>query len=86
MMRRGASWITNVARGGTCEAVRCDGRLAELAVAATRAVAADYAGVDLIEDESGQLVVLEVNSMPAWKGLQGVAEIDIADAIAGHVV
>jgi RimK family alpha-L-glutamate ligase len=86
MMRRGTSWITNVARGGACEPVRCDGRLAELAVAASRAVGAAYAGVDLIEDETGALMVLEVNSMPAWKGIQGVAETDIADAIAAHVV
>jgi tetrahydromethanopterin:alpha-L-glutamate ligase len=86
MMRRGAGWITNVARGGTCEAMRCDGRLGALAVAATRTVGADYSGVDLIENDSGELVVLEVNSMPAWKGLQGVADIDIAEAIAAHVV
>ncbi len=86
MMRSGASWITNVARGGICERVRCEGRLAELAVAASRAVGAGYSGVDLIEDASGALAVLEVNSMPAWKGLQSVAETDIADAIARHAL
>jgi RimK family alpha-L-glutamate ligase len=86
MMRRGASWITNVARGGACEPVACTGRLADLAVAATRAVGADYAGVDLIEDRNGVLCVLEVNSMPAWKGLQGVTETPVADAIAAHAV
>jgi hypothetical protein len=31
-------------------------------------------------------MVLEVNSMPAWKGLQSVAETDISAAIAAHVV
>jgi len=86
MMRSGASWITNVARGGTCENVRCEGRLAELAIAASRAVGAAYCGVDLIEDATGALAVLEVNSMPAWKGLQGVADVDIADAIARNAV
>jgi len=30
--------------------------------------------------------VLEVNSMPAWKGLQGVTDVDIADRIAAHVL
>jgi tetrahydromethanopterin:alpha-L-glutamate ligase len=86
MMRRGASWITNVARGGTVAPVRCEGRLAELALAAARVVGAEYCGVDLIEDGSGQLLVLEVNSMPAWQGLQSVADIDIAAAIARHVI
>jgi tetrahydromethanopterin:alpha-L-glutamate ligase len=86
MARRGASWITNVARGGSCEPAVVAGRLGDLAVAASRAVGADYCGVDLIETAGGELVVLEVNSMPAWKGLQGVAEDDIADRIARHVV
>jgi tetrahydromethanopterin:alpha-L-glutamate ligase len=86
MARRGASWITNVARGGTCESADVAGRLGELAIAASRAVGTAYCGVDLIENEQGGLVVLEVNSMPAWKGLQGVAAIDIADHIARHVV
>ena len=30
----------------------------------------------------GHLFVLEVNSMPAWSGLQSVAAVNIADAIA----
>ena len=86
MLRRGASWVTNVARGGVCEPVACSGELAELAVAAAGAVGAGYCGVDLIEDEARRPVVLEVNSMPAWKGLQGVTDIDIADRIAAHVL
>jgi tetrahydromethanopterin:alpha-L-glutamate ligase len=86
MVRRGASWVTNVARGGVCEPAPCTGKLAELAVAAAGAVGAGYCGVDLIEDESRGLVVLEVNSMPAWKGLQSVTEVDIAGGIAAHVL
>jgi RimK family alpha-L-glutamate ligase len=86
MMRRGATWITNVARGGSCEAIAATGRLAELAVAASHAVGATYCGVDLIESEHGDLAVLEVNSMPAWKGLQSVTEVDIAERIARHVL
>ena len=38
-----------------------------------------------IEDAKGRFMVLEVNSMPAWKGLQKTTEIDIAAALAGHV-
>jgi RimK family alpha-L-glutamate ligase len=86
MMRRGASWITNVAQGATCAPMPWGGRLADLAVAASLAVGAAYSGVDLIEDEDGELKVLEVNSMPAWKGLQAVAEADIADALARHII
>ena len=85
MARRGVGWITNVGQGGVPEPVAAEGRLAELAVAAAAAVGAEHAGVDLIEDETGRLQVLEVNSMPAWQGLQSVTSVDVAGQLAGHL-
>ncbi|KAA0573128.1 RimK family alpha-L-glutamate ligase [Azospirillum sp. B21] len=84
MIRHGRSWITNVHQGGRCEALAPEGAVAELAVRAAAAVGADYAGVDLISapHDVGQWLVLEVNSMPAWQGLQTVSDADIADALA----
>ena len=38
-------------------------------------------GVDIIRDEHGRYFVLEINSIPAWKGLQGVTETSIADCL-----
>ena len=81
MVRHGASWVNNVALGGRCEAVTLAGELIELAEAASEAVDIDYCGVDIIRDQSGKAYVLEVNSIPAWKGLQGVVDIDIAQAL-----
>jgi glutathione synthase/RimK-type ligase-like ATP-grasp enzyme len=74
-------WRTNAARGARCEAAPATGTMAELAVAATRAVGAGYAGVDIIADAHSTLQVLEVNSMPAWKALQQVSTTDIAAAL-----
>lgn len=82
MVRHGVEWRTNAARGARCEAAEAAGALAELAVAAARAVGANYAGVDIIADAQGALQVLEVNSMPAWKALQQVSTTDIAAALA----
>jgi ribosomal protein S6--L-glutamate ligase len=82
MARHGPGWITNIHQGGRPEAVPATGELARLALAATAAVGADYAGVDLIEGRDGRLLVLEVNSMPAWQGLQSVSEVDIAGRLA----
>lgn len=82
MIRHGVEWRTNAARGARCEAAEPTGKLAELALAAARAVGASYAGVDIIADAEGRLQVLEVNSMPAWKALQQVTETDIAAALA----
>jgi tetrahydromethanopterin:alpha-L-glutamate ligase len=52
-----------------------------LAEAASRAVDIHYCGVDIIQDAQGKLYVLEVNSIPAWRGLQAVTELDIAQAL-----
>ncbi len=86
MLRRGQSWVTNVARGARVETVRAEGDLAELAIAAAHAVGADYAGVDLMRDPDGRFLVLEVNSIPAWRGLQAVTPTRIADALAADLV
>jgi RimK family alpha-L-glutamate ligase len=82
MVRRGTSWINNVAQGARCEPAALQGELERLALDACAAVGADYAGVDLVRDSDGRLRVLEVNGIPAWKGLQSVARIDIAARIA----
>jgi ribosomal protein S6--L-glutamate ligase len=81
MTRRGTGWITNIKQGASAEAWTPDAEAARLAVAAAAAVGADYAGVDLISDTRGGYLVLEVNSMPAWSGLQSVTAFDITEAI-----
>jgi tetrahydromethanopterin:alpha-L-glutamate ligase len=82
MIRHGASWITNVYQGAECEGVPAEGEIARLAVEACAAVGASFAGVDIIEDRAGALYILEVNSMPAWKGLQGVTDVPLAERLA----
>ncbi|MBI4006510.1 MAG: RimK family alpha-L-glutamate ligase [Gammaproteobacteria bacterium] len=86
MLRRGVSWITNRAQGARCEPLSLDANLAELAESAVRAINADYAGVDLIPDATGQLQIIEVNGVPAWWGLQGVTEFNIASSLVDHFV
>jgi len=85
MIRHGVQWRTNAAQGARCEGVPATGEIAALAIAATASVGASYAGVDIIQAASGHFLVLEVNSMPAWRALQQVSRIDIADAIAGNL-
>ncbi|MDW6026414.1 RimK family alpha-L-glutamate ligase [Mesorhizobium sp. BAC0120] len=88
MSRRGTDWITNVNRGAIPELVSAhdETELAELAIAAAAAVGAAFAGVDIVPAADGSLSVLEVNSMPAWSGLQSVAAVNIADAIAAALL
>ena len=84
MVRRGASWVNNVAQGARCEAAPLEPELVRLAVGACAAVGTDYAGVDMVRAGDGRLQVLEVNSVPAWKGLQGVTGVDLAARLVDH--
>lgn len=85
MMRRAPTWITNIKQGGEPRAVARNKTLEDLALAAARAVGAEIAGVDIIVGCDGPRV-LEVNSMPAWSGLQKVTKIDIAGAIVDQIL
>jgi len=86
MRRRGKSWLNNVARGASCERIEPDTELAELAVKATAALGMDYAGVDIIQNKDGHYMVIEVNSIPAWKGLESVCDINIAALLADDLI
>lgn len=86
MARHGVSWITNVKRGGRPMAAVIDRAITDLAVRATAAVGADFAGVDLICGADGRPAVLEVNSMPAWAGLQKVTTTRIAAVLAADLM
>jgi tetrahydromethanopterin:alpha-L-glutamate ligase len=86
MTRRSAQWITNIGRGGRPEPVAPDAALSSLALRAAECIGADYAGVDLMRDAEGRLLVLEVNSMPGWRGLQQVSGFSIAQRIAASLL
>ena len=87
-MRRDGGWPANVARGARCQAAVPSGDAAVLAERAVAALGMDYAGVDLLRDGSGGWWLIEVNSIPAWHGLQAVTDTDLAallvdDLLAG---
>jgi glutathione synthase/RimK-type ligase-like ATP-grasp enzyme len=60
--------------------------LVDLALRAAACVGAHYAGVDMMRDRDGRALVLEVNSMPAWRGLQTVTEDPIAERLAAALL
>ena len=82
MSRQSEHWITNFAQGASCFATTITPEMEQLAIAATKAVHADYAGVDLIRTVDGTYTVLEVNSVPAWKGLYQATGVDVAGYLA----
>jgi RimK family alpha-L-glutamate ligase len=86
MMRHSAHWVTNVKRGGKPVAAMAEGAMRDLAIAAAAAVDAEFAGVDIIVDDDARPIVIEVNSMPAWSGLQRTMPTDIAGVLARDLV
>lgn len=83
--RRAGDWRTNLARGGRAERCALPPEWQALGVRAARAVGADYAGVDLLPTAERGVLVLEVNGIPGWRGLQHAAGTDVADAIVTHL-
>ena len=80
MRRMGEGWLHNVAQGAQCEAVE-DADVLAIATQASIALDIAYCGVDVIRDENGHLLVLEVNSIPAWRGLQTVTTVNVAQLL-----
>jgi tetrahydromethanopterin:alpha-L-glutamate ligase len=85
MARQATSWITNLKQGGRPMAIVAGSELKDLAIHACEAVGANFAGVDILYDDSHP-TVLEVNSMPAWSGLQKVTHARIADILASDLI
>ncbi len=86
MMRSASTWITNVKQGGRPLAAAPDPKMERLALLAAEAVGATIAGVDVLQGVDGAPTVLEVNSMPAWSGLQKVSARNVAEAIASALI
>ena len=81
MAREGDGWITNVHQGGRPSRWQMPEEAENLALRAAQVVDVSYCGVDLIEDDRGRFLLLEVNSMPSWSGLQSIVDADISEAV-----
>ena len=86
MRRRGTGWKTNYSQGAEVQPIKLCGEMEEMALKATRLVNLDYAGVDLMRAEDGRTYVVEINSIPGWRGLQKTTDQNIADQIIEHIL
>ena len=86
MERASEHWVTNRARGGQCRPAGLTPALRGLAERASKATGIRYGGVDVIRDRQGELLALEVNSVPAWRGLQSVCEVNLAELLVAEVL
>lgn len=77
-------WRINVSRGAHPEAWSAPAVWEDLAVRSARAVGAEIAGVDLLPTATGP-VVIEVNAVPGWRGLEAALETDIAATVVSYL-
>lgn len=75
---------SNLHRGGMGTKVKLSAAEKRTAIAATKALGLNIAGVDMLRSERGPLV-LEVNSSPGIEGIERVTGIDVADQIIAFV-
>ncbi|MBC7756111.1 MAG: RimK family alpha-L-glutamate ligase [Bdellovibrio sp.] len=80
MKRIGETWLHNAALGAKCDQNN-EHDVAKIALQAALVLEIAYCGVDVIRDEDSILYVLEVNSIPAWRGLQSVSPVNIAQEL-----
>ena len=76
---------SNVELGGVTQAVEVSDEYAKIALASTKALGLEVAGVDIIETKDGP-AVLEVNGNPGFKALEEVTGIDVATPIIEHAL
>jgi ribosomal protein S6--L-glutamate ligase len=86
-MRRQAAegeFRSNLHRGGTASPIKLTAAEREAALKATRAMGLGVAGVDILQSETGPLV-LEVNSSPGLQGIESATGRDIAGLVIQHI-
>ncbi len=80
MTRYGETFINNVSKGATCTREKLDDEVIEMAIKSSRLLNINFCGVDIIRYKD-KYYVIEVNSIPAWRGLQEVESKQISDYI-----
>jgi len=80
MQRIAETWKTNVSLGAKPVSMKINQELENLAVTAAKIIGCKVAGVDILENPKGPVIV-ELNSQPGWRGLQSVTKTNIADEI-----
>jgi RimK family alpha-L-glutamate ligase len=83
--RSNGDWRTNVAQGGTAEAVTPGLDEVRLALQAADVLGVLAAGVDLLPAPDGGWYVLEVNAVPGWRALAPVTGVDVAAAMLDFI-
>mgnify|MGYP001221084847 CR=1 FL=1 len=80
MARYGNSFLNNFSKGGKCVSIPFNKEIIDTAFKSAEALDIPFCGVDLIKKDN-LIYVIEVNSIPAWRGIQTTTNDIISDKI-----
>lgn len=78
------AWKTNIHAGARPKAFDPPAEICEMSIRAAGVVSCPVAGVDVLETERGYQVI-EVNSIPGWRALQRVVDVDVPARIVDYL-
>ncbi|WP_319418049.1 ATP-grasp domain-containing protein [Virgibacillus necropolis] len=76
----------NVTAGGTMQAYQPTDKEIAIAVAATKAIGADFAGVDLLFGTDGNPIICEINSNAHIRNMFDCTKVNVADYIIDYII
>ena len=80
MARYGKTFINNVSAGGECTPIGLGKEIIEKSIEVSKLFQMPFCGIDLIKERE-KIYVIEINSVPAWRGLQSITEDNISESI-----
>ncbi len=80
MARYGKTFINNVSAGAKCTPIALSKEIIKKSKQVSKLFKIPFCGVDLIK-KRGKIYVIEVNSVPAWRGLQSITKDSISESI-----
>ena len=86
MVRRSETWKTNMAQGAKGSHMDPDDTLREMSLMAAKTLGAAYAGIDILPVEGGGYRLIEINGIPAWRGLYTATGINPAEHMVDFVL
>jgi [lysine-biosynthesis-protein LysW]--L-2-aminoadipate ligase len=84
--RQSPHWITNTARGGAVEVCPVTDEIAQLSLAAARAVGGGVVAVDLLEDPQRGLLVNEVNHTMEFHSTVPLTGVDLPGMLVDYAL
>ena len=79
------NYLTNYAQGATVKKIKPNSEIKKLSVKISKLFNLNYGGIDL-KIFNRKIFVLEINSIPSWKGVQTVEKKNIAKTLVSDFV